>query len=140
MEFEKWKLEIAFIHISYLIENKTPIIVGNSKEYLKTTKEYFESANKSLESMINFDESKGYFITPFLKSMVISSLNKNPNESSNQEIIKVKSKVEKILQNLDKLEDNPLGFCNTKDSKKMLEYFKKFNSFLTKPIKVSEYD
>ena len=125
---ENLKLNVAFNSVKYLIENNETNLKESSKIYVGWVKDYFESAIKSIDSILDFEDSKGYFITPHLLE-IVKSFEENKNPNSVQRAKDIRNKFLYINSSLDRLRENPREFYGTIDSKMMLEHFNNFSYF-----------
>ena len=119
------RLNIAFRDVQHLIENKENNLSQSSEVYIGWAKEYFQNATKSIDSMLNFESSETYFITPHLLE-IIRSFKENENSDSIQKAKEIRTKFNYIIKSLDSLKENPREFYNTKDSEVILNYFNNF--------------
>jgi hypothetical protein len=121
---EQFAFEIAFNHVHSLIERRSHL-TKNSGEYIKLAKDYFKSAVKSLDSMINREKKESYHFTPYLNE-TIGYFGKNLPKT-NQEAIELKDKFSSIISNLDNLKRNPGYFYTTDSSKEISNAFEKLS-------------
>lgn len=120
---DQFALEIAVNNIIYLIEKKQKPN-NNSKEYFEWVKDYFNSATKSLDTMINPHE-KSYHFTIYLKEL-IECTGKELKRFSYNDALEVKAKLHSLSGNLDNLSKNVPAFYETNASRDMLKFFKDF--------------
>jgi hypothetical protein len=121
---ELFEFELAFNHVNSLIERKSHL-TKNSGWYIELAKNYFKSAVKSIESMLNRGEGESYHFTPYLKETT-EYFSKNLPKTD-QEAIELKDKFSSIISNLNNLKHNPASFYSTKDSKEICDVFEKLS-------------
>ncbi len=128
---DQFGFEIALKHICYLIERRGHLS-KDSGVYIEWAKDYLESANQSLNGIIN-DKEGPFPPTPYLERLV-KCAGKVEKGLSKKDALEVKSKIDLLNDNLDRLNKNPQAFYQTKVSKEMWEFFTNFLSMKEKNL------
>jgi hypothetical protein len=129
---ERFKLEVTFCYVKDAIESKKTNITENSHKYLDWAREYLTNAQKTLDSIVNFKESNGYFKTPYF--MEISKILNDNVKPTSKDADNLKCKLELMLGSLDKLEKTPEKFYETQDCKSVLNYCNNLANFFSPKI------
>ena len=119
------KLNITFYNVKYLIENKKSDLGKNSKVYIEWAREYFQNATRSIDSMLDFESSGSYHITPHLLE-IIKYFKENENPNSVQRAKNIRTKFNYIIKSLGNLKESPKEFYKGEDAPIMLDYFNNF--------------
>lgn len=134
-DFDNMKLNIISDNVLYLIKNKNENISETSKLYLGWAKDYFKDVGKSIDSILDFDDEKGYyFVSNSKKIFLILNNNVKPRDYFDAE--KIKYNADSIIGGLDFLLNSPGKFYESKISKNLFDYFLKMKLTLVSDLRV----
>jgi hypothetical protein len=125
VEIDKFGLEVAVKYICWIIEKKENPNQDFHKEYITRIQDYFESAIKSLDTIVNTEKYNSFHFTPYLVGLMETAITKKEGFSK-KDALNVKIEFKTLHDNLGKLKKDPLAFYETKDSGEMLKFFREF--------------